>query len=52
MAPRTPSPRPRRRQEADTIRKARFFHAVDTAQNKSLTAVIKEEGIFKRIGFY
>ena len=51
MAPRTPSPRPSRRQEADTIRKARFFHAIDKRQNKSLRTAIKEEGISQITGF-
>jgi len=52
MAPRTPSPRPSRRQEADTIRKACFFwHAVDKRQNKSLITVIKEKEIPQNTGF-
>ena len=56
MAPRTPSPdsRPRRRQEADTIRKTRFFHAVDRARksNKSMIKVFEEEDINRNTGYY
>ena len=51
MAPQTPSPRPSRRQKADTIRKARFFHAIDTRQAKSLKTVIKEKGLPHSTGF-
>jgi len=51
MAPRTPSPRSRR-QEADTILKARFFHAIDTRQSKSVKTTTKEEEISHATGFH
>ena len=55
MTPRTSSsePRPRHRQEADTIRKARFFQVVNQARasNKSMSQMFKQKDIARETGY-
>lgn len=52
MPVRTPSPSSHRHPEADTIRKSRFFHAVDTRGGKKLKEVCATENVAERTGRY
>lgn len=52
MSHRTPSPSSNRHHEADTIRKTRFFHAVDTRGHKTLKEVCETEHLPERTGRY
>lgn len=52
MPVRTPSPSFHRRPEADTIRKTRFFHAIDTRRSKTLKEICEKENVPERTGRY
>ena len=55
MDPRTPSPTPQAAEtacrEATTRRKTRFYQAVDTRGDKTLTEVFEEQGLIKPTGY-
>ena len=49
--PHTPT-RSSRRSEADTVKKSRFFHAIDARKGKSIKEVCEEENINHHTGKY
>jgi hypothetical protein len=52
MFDKTPSSSSHRGPEADTIRKCRFFHVIDTRGNKTIKETHDQENVPERTGRY